>query len=210
MAADRPDRNRVQPGEALASRLTGREQGLYRRRMPDGGEVFTGPLVDRLMGSFERPVRGFFVNGLICVPSSFDASKPQDVATYVHERIHARNEGRNIQKSEGYQGDHPSEDERIARRSEEMVLHALSLGTSVARAIEEAVMADRNDEDKTPSGTPQSKPSREERLRLTYQRLRDEGLTHNQVVRQLADSVMVALPQIDRDARFRRGDGLEG
>lgn len=126
-------------GDSLTDRIMARSgPGLYRRTMPDGGEVVTGPTAQRALRALRA--RAFTMDHTIFVDDNFDITKPEDAALYAHERHHQMESGGH---DDGHSG-HDAE-EVAARAIERMVLHRAKAGdniTDILRAVDAGEVAD--------------------------------------------------------------------
>ena len=173
------------PKSPLSERLLSRGAGagLSRRSMADGGEVYTGGLANRALKTLGA--RAMTMDGTIFVDDQFDASKPQDLALYAHERHHQSESG-----GSDVHGARDSE-EIAARAIERMVLHRAEKGMDVSQILRDAMsgnlqQAAVNALNDTPSGDDRANAW------LGYQALRAQGKSHAEVVHELADAVMRA------------------
>jgi hypothetical protein len=133
---------RSSPGGSVASRLETRGQGgLYRRQVPGGGEVYTGPTASRALRALGA--RAFTMDRQIFVAEDFDPSKPEDQALYAHERHHQLNSG-----GDGAARSYHDAEEKASRAIERMVLHRASQGedfSTVLREVEGRAFRDEAD-----------------------------------------------------------------
>lgn len=113
---------RSSPGGSVVQRLAQRNQGgLYRRQLPGGGEVYTGPTASRALRSLGA--RAFTMDSTIFVAEDFDPDDPKDQALYAHERHHQLNSG-----GDGAAQSYYDAEELSARAIERMVLHRSAEG----------------------------------------------------------------------------------
>lgn len=198
------------PGDSVSERLLSRsDPGLSRRRMADGGEVYTGGLAQRALRTLGA--RAFTMDGSIFVDPSFDASKPEDVALYAHERHHQRESG----GAGGDRAGHPDAEERHAQAVEQKVLHRIEQSGEDPRAVladlrstvtpRVAPAASTFD----PSGRLESGASfggddgRDPMQ--AYWQLRAEGLSHRRIVEQMRDHVIENVLRLQEEHGFRSG-----
>ncbi|HHO53299.1 MAG TPA: hypothetical protein ENK18_21115 [Deltaproteobacteria bacterium] len=198
-------------GEELADRLMARSGGVHRRSMPDGGEVFTGNLVNHVM---ERVlggnVRGFAMDGSVFMPSSFDPSQPADQATYAHERFHTMQGG----EGGGFQGASPDHEESQARSIEQMVLHRAESGEDLSSIMPDiegldpaaVVGAQRSDGSDRGSVSSALQGSGGDKLAEGYRALR-KTRSHAQVIEELKQHVVRAMERISETHAYRLGPG---
>lgn len=198
-------------GEELADRLMARSGGVHRRSMPDGGEVFTGNLVNHVM---ERVlggnVRGFAMDGSVFMPSSFDPSQPADQATYAHERFHTMQDG----PGGGPQGANPDHEESSARAVEQMVLHRAEAGEDLSSIMPDVAGFDAG----APSGAQREDGSSRgsvgtavqgtggDKLAEGYRAMR-RTMSHAQVIEELKQHVMRSMERIAETKAYRGSGG---
>ena len=99
---------------SISSRLMDRADGLSRRAMPDGGEVFGGPTASRALQAVGA--RAFTVDGKIIVNDGFDVGNDDDLALYAHEKHHKDTSGG---KDDGH---HQHDAEEMAARARERLV----------------------------------------------------------------------------------------
>ena len=187
-------RRRSGLGNDLAERLLARSNsGLHRRGMADGGEVYTGALVDRAMKALGGRMNAFTMNHRVFMPSTFDPTSPQDQATYAHEQVHAQDSG----GAGGRRfGSNPDAEESRARAVEQMVLHQAE-GTGAG-----ALPSSPTGAPPTP-GSAQAPTTDAQDVVRGYQALIAEGLSHQQIVDQLKRHVVDTLGDRRDDRRYR-------
>ncbi len=108
------------PGGRTVSRLAERldRSQLQRQSMPDGGEVFRGPVASRALKAVGA--RAMTLDRSIIVSDDFNMSRPEDQALYAHERVHAMHgDG----KGGGGHDNFRDAEEIAARAAESMVFH---------------------------------------------------------------------------------------
>lgn len=207
-------------GEDLANRLMARAgEGLNRRTVGAGIEVFSGQLVDRAMGAMGGRMRGFTMDSAIFMPSSFDASNPAHQATAVHEWYHQRNSGGD-DGGGGRHGSNPDQEERRARTVEDMVFHRAESGDDLDSivgdivgggdaALDEAASGGGS-QPATPNAATVSKAviggDRDRDPMDGYRMLRDEGYSHKQVVDELKQFVIDTLVRLQEEHNFRTAE----
>lgn len=196
-------------GESLAARLMARSGGVHRRGMPDGGEVFTGALVDHVMARvLGGNVRGFAMEGSVFMPSSFDPSRPADQATYAHEVFHTQ-QHHGGSEGGGFQGASPDHEEAHARSLEQMVLHRAEAGEALSSIMADLEHASTPTVQRSaaPRGTRGEAPQGDERDAAIagYHEMRRE-MSHKQVIDTLARYVLQSLEK-QSEARAYRNAG---
>ena len=183
----------------LTDRLMARSgPGLYRRRMPDGGEVVTGPTAQRALRALGA--RAFTMDHTIFVDERFDISSPEDAALYAHERHHQMESGGH---NDGHSG-HDAE-EVAARAIESMVLHRSRAGDDLqsilrdvdAGNLEAAPAAEEGKKDKTES----------EGAEAALGKLLKSGKSVEQVAQMLTRHIMDAVNQRTEESYFRGPGG---
>lgn len=201
---------RPPPGDALTQRLAARTgAGLSRRSMPDGGEVYTGPLARRALKTLGA--RAMTMDRTIFVDPDFDPRKPDDAALYAHERHHEMESG----GSDGAHG--PRDAEEIhARGIERMVLHRLEAGEELSTILHDVTTGAAASEVRTGGGAGAELVAKElfggDKDRdpmLAYQAMRAEGKTHRQIVEELMRHVIERLQHAEEDRKWRRA-GQDG
>ncbi len=185
--------------QSLTSRLMSRRDGgLNRRRMPDGGEVVSGPVARQALRALGA--RAFTMDETIFVDDDFDASNPEDAALYAHERHHQLESG-------GHDDGHGSHDaeEAAARAIERMVLHRSVKGESLSdimRDVKGGNIPQSAKEADAFAGGETEDPAATDATRA-YQILLAQGTSHNEIVRQLKEFVMNTLLKMEEDQGFR-------
>jgi hypothetical protein len=110
-------RDHSAPGSATANRLTSRleRSALSRSSVAGGGEVFQGPVATRALKALGA--RAMTLDRSIIVGDDFDASRPEDRALFAHEQHHAEHgDG-----GGGGSGENFRDAEEIAARAAESV-----------------------------------------------------------------------------------------
>lgn len=200
------------PGDSVTSRLMSRtDPGLSRRRMTDGGEVYTGTLARRALRTLGA--RAFTMDGTIFVDPTFDASKPDDAALYAHERHHqtgSGGEGGNVA------GTHDAE-EKEAQQIEEMVFHRIQSGEDIGDILHDvttgaAANAAKGGEQQKSAGPAGEMVSRaivggdKDRDPMeAYFQMRAEGWSHKRIVDDLRDHVVENLSRLQEEHGLRTG-----
>lgn len=204
---------RSTPGDSLTSRLLSRtDPGLSRRRMADGGEVYTGGLARRALRSLGA--RAFTMDGSIFVDPSFDASNPQDLALYAHERHHQSESG----GDGGDRAGHHDAEEKHAQSIEQMVFQWVQHeGKDPKEALDavrtgiasNAAMGGEMSRSQGPlaelvsraiiGGTKDRDPME------AYFQMRAEGWPHRQIVESLRDHVIENVNRLNEEHGFRSG-----
>jgi hypothetical protein len=184
------------------SRLASRAQGLRRKEMPGGGEVFTGDLASRSLKALGA--RAMTVDHSIIVADDFDPSSPEDQALFAHEQYHLQNSG-GEGANQGYDGE-----ELAARSVERMVLHRLQTGGTESHEAGHTM---------APAGAPTGAAGaghekgrdgeKRDGWRRGYQALRGQGLSHEAIVDRLAREALLGL-EASKEARNHRGGDKKG
>lgn len=188
------------PGERTSLRAAARMDGLQRKTMEDGGEVYTGPLARAALRAVGA--RAMTVDNTIFVDEAFDASVTEDRALYAHERVHQMRSGGTDQH-----GAHDAE-EMAARAIERMVLHRSAevedLGAVLRDATDGAGTAEGAGPQHPVEGegdTAQKSPVDE--ARAAYTSLLAKGQNHEAIVRDLSRYVVDQLQQTGTLMRTR-------
>ncbi|MCK6505962.1 DUF4157 domain-containing protein [Myxococcota bacterium] len=187
---------RKSPGSATVSRLTGRldRSELQRQAMPDGGQVYRGPLASRALKAVGA--RAMTLDRSVIVADDFNMSRPEDQALYAHERVHATvGDGQGGGGGDGFR----DAEEIAARATEAMVFHRMAGGFEGGN--EPGAGPGTYDPHKAQhqgggvGGHPQGTDTMTEApdnpdASRGYWALRDKDLTHQDVVEQLARQVL--------------------
>lgn len=163
---------------------------LARKRMTDGGEVVQGALAQEALDAVGA--RAMTLDHTIIVGDDFDPHTPEDQALYAHEQVHLQGSG----GSHAHHGDHDAE-EQAARATERMVLHQ-------ARQAD-THQAHGEDPTPPPAGAPHASAHPDDPMGA-YRSLRAQGMTHDAVVRMLAQDVVQAWLHAQDERRTRGGD----
>lgn len=159
---------------------------LRRRTLPDGTEVFTGPLAEQALDAVGA--RAMTLDRSILVREDLDPSNPEDQALLAHEQHHAAESGGEGAHAEG------DEEEAAARAVEAFVLHQRRAQSTDERATGgDAPMA---------AAPPGARGS--DAPMAGYQALLAGGTPHDQIVDRLARGVLDELRRT-RDLRQLRG-----
>jgi hypothetical protein len=184
---------RSSPGDAVLSRLESRGQGgLYRRQMPGGGEVYTGPTATRALRTLGA--RAFTMDRQIFVAEDFDASNPEDQALYAHERHHQLNSG-----GDGAARSFHDAEEKASRAIERMVLHRAEQGEDFATVLRQVeARAYRTEGDvaadvASAGGGPGAAPSRKNPAEAALASLLDGGKDEIQLIEEFAEEIVASL-----------------
>jgi hypothetical protein len=187
---------RKSPGSATVSRLTGRldRSELQRQAMPDGGQVYRGPLASRALKAVGA--RAMTLDRSVIVADDFNMSRPEDQALYAHERVHATvGDGQGGGGGDGFR----DAEEIAARATEAMVFHRMAGGFEGGN--EPGAGPGTYDPHKAQhqgggvgghhqgTDTMTEAPDNPDASR-GYWALRDKDLTHQDVVEQLARQVL--------------------
>lgn len=180
---------------SVANRLSLRgEGGLYRREMPGGGEVFTGPTASRALRALGA--RAFTMDRSIFVSEDFDANrKAEDAALYAHEQHHQLNSG-----GAGAARSFHDAEELAARAIERMVLHRSEEGEEfgtvlrdvqaarVQRESDVVALAGKKSGGGSQSGEQNSKT--EDEAARAFAALLQQGRDERSLLREFADEIV--------------------
>ena len=193
-------------GESVTDRLHARSTGLARRQMPGGGEAYSGGLANQALGAIGA--RAMTMDGSVFVNSGFDPSNSSDLALWAHESHHQDGSGGSDSHTE-----YDSE-EQAARARERMVLHQADAGMdananlaavnaanpmNAQQADTFAANEQRGPEDE--SGEPDPTEA--------YRNMVKDGMSHAQIVRNLADYVVEALNRQESEQEIRTASDME-
>ncbi len=187
---------------SLTQRLLQRSgHGLHRQRMPDGGEVFGGPMAQRALDAVGA--RAMTMDGTIFVGNDFDGSSPEDLALYAHEGHHQDESGGHNPHSA------PRDEEEVAARAvERMVLHRAQAGEAVPDILGDTKGGNfsRGGASEASGGTAPAAPgdATEEEAMAAYKALRAEGKSHQMIIQELADFVVRSVSDAESENAFRR------
>lgn len=197
---------RLERGESpTVSRLAGRAStgGLRRKAVP-GGEVYTGETATRALKALGA--RAMTVDEAIIVDQGFDPAKPEDAALLAHEQYHLEHSG-GVGENAGR--DH---EEVAARHVERMVLHRLK-STGGAESHEAThTSSSVGTPDAPGSGTEEGRAAKDSSGASSirgYRALRRRGLSHDEIVEQLAREVLLTV-QARREGTTERGGKQKG
>jgi len=176
-------------GEGTSDRLLKRRD-LKKVRAPDGkGEAFTGPAATRALKALGA--RALTVDQSVILPEDFDPKRPEHAALYAHEAFHVE-ESRRGASTQASHAVHDAE-EVGARAVESMVLHHMSAdgdrggaGAAIHRAVDSG------------GGGPVTRPGDQQGgggAADVYAQMQAQGLTHPQIVEQLARYVIDAMDE---------------
>lgn len=187
---------------SLTARLHARNgtAGLHRRRMADGGDVYSGPTAKRALRALGA--RAMTMDNTIFVDDSFDASKPEDAALYAHERHHQMESG-GVADGHG-----PKDAEEVAARAiERMVLHRASRGEELGSIMRDVVSRGAASAEGGGGGGT-SGPATQNNVEpmAAYQAMIGSGKSHAQVIRDLTQFVMETLGRMEEEDAYRRTD----
>ncbi len=180
----------------IASRAA--KDGLQRRSMSGGGEVFSGDLASRALKSLGA--RAMTVDRSIIVSDDFDPNKAEDQALYAHEQYHLEHSG-----GEGF--NHGRDGEEIAARQvERMVLHRAKAGGVESH---EATQTQAGGFGTGNGQNPAEMRGRAEGQREAergYWDLRAQGLSHEAIVQKLAEETIRTMDRARDTKNDRWGD----
>ena len=184
--------------DRLASRLD--RSKLQRRAMADGGEVYTGAVASRALSALGA--RAMTVDRSIIVDETFDPNKPEDAAVYAHEQYHLDHSG-----GVGDNSGHDAE-ETAARSVERMVLHRMTGG---AESHDAQHVSNAQGTPDSPSSNTATRPdsSGSPSGAAGYAAMIARGMTHDEVVDQLAREVLMSL-EGQRDRHGERSSSKRG
>ena len=183
--------------DRLVSRLTSRADfGLRRRKLADGGEVYSGPLAQQALGAVGA--RAMTMDNTIFVDESFDPANPEDQALYAHERLHQMESG-------GMDDGHGAHDQEevAARAIERMVLHRAQSGENFGDIMRDV---DIKRAQEVISRAANDAGDEGEPIMAGYSALLGQGHSHHQIVELLALHVTRALSEA-RNSHKERGPG---
>lgn len=204
---------RSSPGQSITDRLMSRADmgGLSRKRMADGGEVFTGGVARKALRTLGA--RAFTVDKQIVVDPSFDASKPHDAALYAHERHHQVNSGGEGGQAAGH-NDHDKE-ESSARTIENMVLHRMEQGEHMADVLHDVTTGTASetarsqlfnkDAGNTMVGRAIQGGDKDTSPIEAYWHARSKGQSHMSIMSDLTDFSAYKCKQLNEDYQWRSG-----
>jgi hypothetical protein len=190
-------------GEGFGKNILDRS-GVLRKDVASHGNVFSGELADQALDAVGA--RAMTMDGEIIVNSNFDLSNPTDQAEYAHELYHQARSG-------GAAGDKIRDAEEIAARAiESMVFHQAGGGRSDALPtnIEDLFQQAENPakpsttEGETSGTVSAAFENGDPSAILGYQALREQGMTHGEVVYMLTQML---LEQHDQSQDFNRQRG---
>jgi hypothetical protein len=181
-------------GEGTSDRLLKRRD-LKKVRAPDGDaqtEAFTGPAATRALKALGA--RAMTVDKSVILPEDFDPQRPEHAALYAHEAFHADAERRGASQPASH-AVHDAE-EVGARAVEGMVLHSMSAdadrgadtGAIIHRAVESG-----GEGDPAPAGGPGEQGGGG--ASDIYAQMQGQGLSHPEIVEQLARYVLNAMDE---------------
>lgn len=157
--------------------------GLRRRTLPDGTEVFTGPLAEQALDAVGA--RAMTLDRTILVREDLDPSDPEDLALVAHEQHHV--------EESGGAGAHAEDDaeEDAARAVEAFVLHQ-------RRAAQAGERTTGGDAPMSASASPAADDPMS-----GYQAMLGQGIAHDQIVDTLARAVLDELRRTRELRSFR-------
>jgi len=189
-------RERTRPGQRLSERLAERsKRGLERKGMPDGGEVFGGPLAEEALSAVGA--RAMTMDRTIIVGRNFDPTTAEGQALYAHEMVHVEGSG-------GEAGHTIRDAEEVAARAAEaMVLHRMASDASNDDASAGV--------DTSSDGGPDAEEESERKAdpQKGYQALVEQGLTHDDIVTKLTQDCVTVMDDQAEIRRDREGDLLK-
>ena len=177
------------------------DPGLRRRRMPDGGEVVSGPVASRALDAIGA--RAMTMDNTIFVDESFDESNPTDQALYAHERHHQMESGGTDLHA------HNDAEEQAARSIERMVLHRAEAGEDFATILRDvasgaaASQVSHSSAESPAAAEETATQSDEEAALAAYHKLRADGISHEVIIDMLARHVVRQLAEGDNKGRYR-------
>jgi hypothetical protein len=176
-------------------------EGLQRKAMPGGGEVFTGEVASRALK--EMGARAMTVDRSIIVSEEFDPNKPEDQALYAHEQYHQEHSG-----GEGPNSGRDSE-EVAARAVERMVLHRARSGGVESHEATQTQHGGFGGGNQQQPAQMQNRTDGQNQVARGYWALRDSGLSHLTIADRMADQVLKALDRA-RSLKDDRGGDKKG
>lgn len=186
-----------------------RSNQLRRRQMVDGGEVVSGRLADEALDAVGA--RAMTMDHTIFVRDDFDPDNPEDQALYAHERHHQLQSGGAAEHGGGEDAE-----EKAAKVIERMVLDRRGRGEDFSQIMSDVrsgrtATEDNNHLSETnahESGAPDNTSGDDDKDPMAaYRALRNQGWSHESIVRLLASHVVHELRQgeSERDARAAVG-----
>ena len=181
----------------LASRAE--KQGLQRKQMAGGGEVFTGELASRSLKAMNA--RAMTVDRSIIVSDDFDPNNPEDQALYAHEQHHLQNSG-GVGNNSGH--DH---EETEARAVERMVLHRARAGGAEMHEASHTSAPGGAPTGSAGAGHERDKGTESEGdASAGYAAMLAAGMSHNAIVERLAREAVQGLDNSQDQRAMRWGD----
>ncbi|MCA9488665.1 MAG: DUF4157 domain-containing protein [Myxococcales bacterium] len=202
---------RSSPGQSITDRLMSRADGggLSRRRMADGGEVFTGSVARKALRTLGA--RAFTVDKQIVVDPTFDASNANDAALYAHERHHQMNSG----GEGGGAAGHNDHEESSARQIESMVLHRMNAGEDMASILHDVTTGTaatnatsdlfNKEAGNTMVGRAIQGGDKDTSPMEAYWHARSKGQTHMSIMADLTDFTAYKCKELNEDYNYRSG-----
>ena len=196
-------RKRSVIGEGFGKDILDRSD-ILQKQAASHGDVFSGGLADQALDAIGA--RAMTMDGEIIVNSNFDLSDAGDQAEYAHELYHQARSG-------GAAGDKIRDAEEIAARAiESMVFHEAGGGRSDALPTNIEDLFQQAENPSTPSATESETSGTvtsafengDASATLGYQALREQGMTHGEVVYMLAQML---IDQHDQSQDFTRQRG---
>lgn len=174
---------------------------IHRRGTPDGGEVYSGPVVRQALRAVGA--RAMTMDNAIFVDEDFDLSNPEDQALYAHERHHQLESGGTDEHS------HNDHEEMAAQAIERMVLHRSASGEDFA-----SIMRDVEQHgDDAPSvvgagggggtGATESVVVTDDEAQAALASVLASGIGYDQLVRMLGDALIEGMIEGAEDGRQR-------
>ena len=185
-------------GEDFADRMEDR-RGLKKVRVAGRHEeAVTGPTATRALQALGA--RAMTLDDSIILPEDFDESDPEQAALYAHEAFHV-NEGTGLEAAHHI---HDAE-EAGARAVEQMVFHEMSAGGEDAGAVIHRSMEQRaSGGEGAGSETGNIRPGESmDTPEAVYSALLGQGMTHDDIVHLLAESVMQSMDEQRDEAPVR-------
>ncbi len=196
-----------QGDDRLSDRLMSRSMGLARRQMPGGGEAYSGPLANQALGALGA--RAMTMDKSVFVQEGFNAQNPDDLALWAHESHHQNESGGSDNHSE-----YDSE-EQAARARERLVLHQAGAGQNpddILAGLGSANPKNAKEADDifaAEAGTGSTDSSGEPEPMEAYRNMLKDGMSHDNVVRMLAEQVMQSLAHMENEEEVRAGSRID-
>ena len=192
-------------GENFGQDIMDRGAAL-KKEAASHGDVFSGELADQALDAVGA--RAMTMDGEIIVNSNFDLSDPEDQSLYAHEMYHNARSG-------GAAGDKIRDAEEIAARAiESMVFHRAgggrsdALPTNIEDLFQEAetpASPEQSGDRETATDPEKAKADGNPSAVAGYAALRQQGMTHDEVIYMLAQMLLKEHDEQQENQRQRGG-----